>query len=192
MKPLVMFALISNLVLIVAFGFAFACPRTRPTARRFFRWLAWLNLTFWVAQAGACQFNVGNALSVLTATIIPMIEGLLPLIASATAVLLPAESAAITAAEGIAMTGLQALEKLLQEYEANPNDTTLAAFQDGVNSVHDQLNSLLAAAQVKDAKTAQKITAIVNAAFQSLATIEALIMAKHPQTVAAHQAAQAS
>jgi hypothetical protein len=191
MKPLVILALSSNLTLIIGFAVAYSLPRTRPYALRFFRWLAWLNLTLWVAQAGACSFNPNSALQVLTGVVIPTIEGIIPLAATAASLMLPGEAALITEAQTFTLQGLKALQKLIQEYEASPNDTTLSALNSGFNAVHDNLAQLLQAGQVKDAKTSTKITAIVNAATQDLASIESLFMAKHPQTVAAAQAAQA-
>jgi hypothetical protein len=187
MKPLVLLALLSNLLLIFAFALAYSMPRLRPFARRFFRWLAWLNLTLWVAQAGACQFNLtpSGALQALTGVIIPSIEGILPLVAGTASLLLPADATLISTAQGLVAQGLAALEKLLQQYQANPNDKTLAALTDGFNDVHDNLKQLLQAAQVKNNATAAKITLIVNDAQQSLATMESALTAKHSATVAA-------
>jgi hypothetical protein len=184
------FCLLALNLAIAVFGILYASPLKHPRAARFFRCFLWLWIVAGALFCVACAFNPSTAIQLLTGTIIPLIQGIIPLAASATTILDPAESAAITAAQQIAMSGLNALKPVLQEYENNPNDTTLAAFQDAVNSVHDNLNGLLTAGQVKNVKTQQKITAIVNTAFQSLAGIESMILAKHPQTVAAAAAAK--
>jgi len=126
----------------------------------------------------------------VVAQLIPVIAGLLPIVAGAAAALAPGEAAAVTTAQGLVSTALKALQDVLKEYESNPNDTTLAKVTSAFAAAHDNLAELLKAAAVKDVKTATKITAIVNGAVSTLAMLEANVLQKHPQTVAAAQAAQ--
>ena len=184
--------LLLNIAVVCTFAILATFPSTRPRALRFFRSFFWLWIIAGALFSIACGFTPGTALQLLTGTIIPMIQGIIPLIASATAIVDPAEATAITNAQNVAENALTAIQPALKEYESNPNNTTLAAVQDGIDTAHDQLNNLMTAAQVKNAKTKAKITAIVNAAFGSLAVLESMLLQKHPQTVAAAQAANAS
>ena len=187
-----LFLLILNFGIALAFGIFYFVPKFRPTADRFFRFFAWGWIATGILFMTGCAFTPNSAVQMISSVIIPMIEGIIPIAAAAASVLLPAESGLITEASTLTTSGLQALKKLIDQYEANPNDTTLAAVNNALNAVHDNLAQLMAAAQVKDAKTAMKLTWIVTAAVQSLATIESLLAAKHPQTVAAAKAAQTS
>ena len=135
----------------------------------------------------ACLFLCGC--NPATATVVGEIEtillGIIPIAAGAAAVLLPGESAAITAGATLAANAVKAVQKVVADYHSNPSDTALAKVTAAMNDAHDNLAQLLAAAQVKDPTTAQKITGIVNAATASLAAVEATLNANHDATVAA-------
>ncbi len=132
----------------------------------------------------ACTVNPSSVVN----EIITIVSGIIPIASGLASVLLPGEAALITEATTLATNGLAALQNVVKEYEANPNDTALAKVQDAFTTVHDNLSQLLAAAQVKDAKTTAKITAIVNGATATLAMLESQVLANHPKTVAAAQA----
>ena len=124
-----------------------------------------------------------------TATVVGEIEtivlGIIPIAASAAAVLLPGEAAAVTAGATIAANGIKAIQGLVASYHANPSDGTLGEVTAAMTDVQGQLSQLLSAAQVKDPVIQQKLTAIVNAATTSLAAIESTLNASHSATVAA-------
>ena len=190
MTHLSLACLILNFAVALTWGALYFFPATRPRASRFFLIFAWLWLISAALSMAACAFNPSTALQILTTTVIPMIQGIIPLAASAAAGLDPAEAALINSTQQEVMTGLNALKPVLQEYEANPSDTTLGNVQSAISSVHDNFNGLLTAAQVKNPKSQQKITGIVNTAFNTLASMESLILAKHPATVAAAAASK--
>ena len=135
----------------------------------------------------ACLFLC--ACNPATATVVGEIEtillGIIPIVAGAASVLLPAEGPVITAAATLAANAVKAVKTLVAGYHANPTDTTLAQVTAAMNDAHDNLAQLMAAAQVKDPTTAAKLTAIVNAATASLAAVEATLNANHDATVAA-------
>lgn len=114
-----------------------------------------------------------------------IVLGIIPIAAASASVLLPGEAAAITAGATLAGNGINEVKQLVHDYHANPSDAALAKLTAGTNDVHVNLRQLMAAAQVKDYATQTKLTAIVNAAQQSLAAVEASINAGHSTAVAA-------
>jgi len=114
-----------------------------------------------------------------------IIAGILPIVAAAGAILFPGEAAAITAAQGLVAAGVAALEKLVNDYQANPSDTTLAKVTAAMADLQANLTSLEQAAAIKNAGLQKKLLAIITGAYQSLALVEAQMQAKHPAVVAA-------
>lgn len=149
---------------------------------RLFMFALFLSLCLLVLFSCGCA-SAGQIISSLG----PVISGILSVVASAGAAIFPAEAAAITAGVTLVTAGLSGLEKLVSNYKANPTDATLSAVQAAFNDVQTNLAALMAAAQVKDPKTQAKVTAIINAATQTLAALESSILAQHPATVAAAQ-----
>lgn len=134
-----------------------------------------------------CLFMAGcseNAPQILT-QVETIIAGLLPIIGAAAAALLPAEAAALSSGVALVTAGLKALQRTVKSYQANPTDTTLQKVSDAFAAVQANLNDLEQAAQVKDAATQKKIGSIVTAVNLSLASLESIIQANHPATVAA-------
>jgi hypothetical protein len=123
--------------------------------------------------------------------LIPVIEGILPIIATAGSMVDPPAAAAISAGVNLITAGLNALKKSLDQYQADPNDTTLGKVQAAFADVQTNLQALLAAAAIKNPGLQGKITAIITGVVQSLAVIESAIHANHPKVVAAAQATQA-
>lgn len=114
-------------------------------------------------------------------TLIPIITAIIGIVGAAGEAVLPAEAALIQTGVTLVTNGLNALVAELKAYEANKTATgALANVQAVFTSIHANLATLLAACQVKNALVAQKITAIVNGAIATVATIEAYIVSKQP------------
>lgn len=127
-----------------------------------------------------------NAAQVIS-SIITAVTGLIPIVAAAGDLILPAEAAAVNEGAALVQSGLKALTGLINGYHANPNDTTLQKVTAAFTSVQSNLAQLESAAQVKDPVLQRKIQGTVDAATASLAVIEATINANHPTTVTATQ-----
>ena len=126
-------------------------------------------------SAFACAFNATQAID----TLVPIIDGLVPLVAAAASLLLPAEATAINAAVPIVVNGLNELKSCVDQYNATPNATTLAKVSSVATVVQGNIADLEAAGQVKDPATKAKIGAIVTLAKQTVAAIESWIQQKN-------------
>ena len=150
-----------------------------------FNWtrFALVLICFSVVFLCACSPSEGELINEL----IPVIGGIVAIAVSAFSAIDPPLAIPVTAAGTLIQNGLKALANLVSGYQSNPTDSGLEQVVAGFTDVHNNLTSLLAAAQVKDPATQAKITAGVTAATQSLALLEASIVGKHPQTVATAQ-----
>jgi methyl-accepting chemotaxis protein len=157
----------------------YSCPTRR--ARNLFTlgvitWLAWLGF--------GCPINAMSAVQGL----LPIIAGIIPMLAAMADLVLPQDAALIEAAANLAQTGLNDLINALKSYNAAPSDSTLGKLVAAFNSVHDQLTQLVNTVAGKNATLAAKITGIVNGAISILASVEAQIHTDHPAKVAEAQA----
>jgi hypothetical protein len=140
-----------------------------------------MSLCYFVLFATACgTSNTAALISEIVATV----GGIIPIAMGILSDLLPADQSAIASATTEANSILTMIQKLYSTYTANPGDSALTDFQKGVADAQVNLQAILDAAQVKNSKTAAKITNIVNGVLQSLDLIEANVAGKHPGTVA--------
>lgn len=117
--------------------------------------------------------------------IIPIIGGIVGIVGAAGEAVLPTEASLISSGVTLVQNGLTALVNSIKTYETNKTATgALATLQAVFTSVQQNLSSLLSAAQVKDTTTAQKVTAVVNAAVSTVGVVEASIVAQAPTTPA--------
>jgi hypothetical protein len=131
-------------------------------------------------SAWACSFNITQAVD----TLIPIINGLIPIAAAAASALLPAEAAAINAAVPLVTNGLKELNQAVDSYHANPSDTALQKVADVCSDVHSNLSGLLSAAQVKNPAVQAKVTSVVNLAAQTISAVESWLAQEHAQKAA--------
>jgi len=101
-----------------------------------------------------------------------------PIAASLIEVIDPSLAPVVTLIE----TGFNALAKTLDTYKASPTATNLQAVQAAFAAVNANVAQLEAAAQIKNAATATKVTAIVQLLAQAVTEISALVP---PPTAAA-------
>ncbi len=143
-----------------------------------------LYLCVFMVGCGGLAAGAGNVINEIAV----IVGGLIPVAAAFGDVLLPTEAVAINAGATLAQKGIKALEGVIADYKANPSDTTLQKVTAAMTDVQSNLLQLEQAAAVKDPVAQAKVTAIVNAAQQSLAAVESSIAANHPKVVAAAQA----
>ena len=110
-----------------------------------------------------------------------------PIVGSIVTVIDPAVAPIVTAIEA----GFTALTKTLQTFQASPTATNLQAVQAAVNAVNQNVAQLESAAQIKDANSDAKVTAIVGLIAQLTAEIVAQVPAT-PAAAAVQAAAPAS
>lgn len=134
----------------------------------------------------ACGFN--NAVEMID-SMIPVIAGIIPMVAAAASVILPTESTLITDAATGVVDGLNALKKVLDNYESNPGTNTLSDVTNAVNAVQANVTQLETAAKVKDPTMASKLASIVSGAQVELAAVESWIYSKHDKLVQSKGAA---
>jgi len=136
-------------------------------------------MVFTVFGLSACGANAVQSLELMIVTA----SGIIPLLGAAGSAIDPAESGPINSAAGGLVASLQTLLKLIKGYQGNPNDSTLQKVQAGFNDVQRNLSAVESAAHVKDPNSQKKLTSIVAGIGVGLATVEAAVLATHPQTV---------
>lgn len=127
--------------------------------------------------AAGCTPGPAEMVNELSVTI----AGLIPIAASVLAVLFPGQLAAFEAAAGLVTTALTVLEKLIKDYQGAPSQSGLDKVAAGFADVQQNLSALMNACKIEDSKTQAKVTAVVTAAQQSLALLEANLFGHHPQ-----------
>lgn len=137
-----------------------------------------LGLAYFVALfAVGCTPGPAEMVNELSVTI----AGLIPIAASALAVLFPGQLAAFETAAGLVTTALTVLEKLIKDYQAAPSQPALDQVAAGFADVEQNLSALMNACKIEDSKTQAKVTAVVTAAQQSLSLLEANLFGHHPE-----------
>ena len=118
--------------------------------------------------------------------IISMAESIASLIALTKTVQAPSPSevAAIQHIGDVATQGLQAIQTAYQDYTSKNATTTIAQIQAGGAALVENLNQLLAAAQIKDQFLLNRVTAAVQLIVSTLNTFLALV----PQVAGAKKA----
>ena len=109
--------------------------------------------------------------------IISMAESIASLIALTKTVQTPSPSevAAIQHLGDVATQGLQAIQTAYQDYTSKNATTTIAQIQAGGAALVENLNQLLAAAQIKDQFLLNRVTAAVQLIVSTLNTFLALV-----------------
>ena len=113
--------------------------------------------------------------------VIPVIGAIVGIVGAAGEVVIPAEASLLGEGVVLAQNGLTALVNSLKSYEANKTAAgALASLQAAFTAAQQNLGTLLKAANVKDPVTAQKITAVVQAAVSTIGVVEASVVAQAP------------
>ncbi|MDE2019891.1 MAG: hypothetical protein KGJ13_06115 [Patescibacteria group bacterium] len=179
MNPLLIPALIMALLTVIVWYFSRAENRTRNL-------ILLAAVGAFITTAAACTPGPTQIIQEITT----IVSGLIPIAAAVGSALFPAESAAIEAGAGIAVAGLQELEKIVAEYQSTPTDTNFQKALDAFTVVQKHIADLETAAQVKDPAVRARITAVITGAQQSLALLESSIAARHAGKAANYNAQQ--
>jgi hypothetical protein len=108
----------------------------------------------------------------------------------------PLSPSDITAAQNVsaeATKDLNLLDKLYQDYKANPSQGTLAAIENAIADADKNLPSILQASHIENADLSARLTAAVKLILDTVGSFAALIPAPaHPSLVAMKARVQAS
>jgi hypothetical protein len=129
------------------------------------------------------------AVAVITACTVPSwvntaesdAEVAAPIAASLVDIIDPSLAPVVTLVEG----GFNALVKTLDTYKASPTATNLQAVQSAFNALNGNVTQLESAAQIKNATTANTVTAVVQLLTQAVTEIAALVPANVAVALAA-------